>query len=215
MTYIEIKLIKGRQYKYKRKCIWKGGKSKNITMKYLGPVEPVHGIRKKRKTNASVYVRPFREKEKIEIIKALSSSNTFTRDRAKMVLLSSEKFFARQIAEKTGCEARKVRLAIRIFNQEGLKALERKKAKGAEPKFTDWDKKSVLIHFSKGPREFGYHYTEWTLPRFRKHLMEKNVVDSICIETVRQIIVGAGAKLTKSKRWQYSPDKNFLKKREQ
>lgn len=53
--------------------------------------------------------------------------------------------------------------------------------------------------------------SRWTLPRFRKHLMDSKVVDKISVEKVRQIINKAGAKLKKSKRWQYSPDKDFLK----
>jgi len=37
-------------------------------------------------------------------------------------------------------------------------------------------------------------------------------VDAISIETLRQILIKRGAKLKKSKRWQYSPDKEFAKK---
>jgi hypothetical protein len=45
--------------------------------------------------------------------------------------------------------------------------------------------------------------------------MEQEVVDSISIETLRQMIIKRGAKLKKSKRWQYSPDKEFAKKNTQ
>jgi len=119
-----------------------------------------------------------------------------------MILLSSEHFFAKQIAEKVNCEEKKVRKAIKDFNEKGLKALQRGKAKGAVPKFTDVIKKVILMHFSENPREFGYHFTTWTLPRFREHLLDYKLVDSISIETVRQIILNAGAKLKRSKRWQ-------------
>jgi len=46
----------------------------------------------------------------------------------------------------------------------------------------------------------------------RRYLIESKVVDSISIETVRKILNDAGAKLKRSKRWQYSPDKEFEKK---
>jgi hypothetical protein len=79
-------------------------------------------------------------------------------------------------------------------------------------KFTDIIKKIILLHFSKSPKEFGLHFTTWTLPRFRTHLIDYKVVESISIETLRQILMKSGAKLERSKRWQYSPDKDFHKK---
>lgn len=213
MAYIEIKTIKGKQYKYLRKTVRDGKKMKHITLKYLGPINPVYKVGgKRKKSNASIYVRSLTEEEKGKLKRATKSNNAFIRGRARAILLSSERYFAQQIAEKIDCEARKVRKAIKAFNEKGLAALQRGKAKGAVPKFTEPNKKIILLHFSKGPRKFGYHFTVWTLPRFRKHLIDYNVVESISIETLRQIIIKAGGKLKRSKRWQYSPDKDFDKK---
>lgn len=213
MVYIEIKKINGKKYKYLRKAVRIGEKIKKITLKCLGPVNPIYRVKNKRKTNASIYVRSITQEEKDKLSQASHSSNVFVRDRAKIILLSSEKLSALAIALKVSCEARKARMAIKAFNKKGLKALQREKASGAKPKFSKEDKLAILLHFSKKPKEFGLHITSWTLPRFRKHLLERNVVSSISVETLRQILFKAGAKLTKSKRWQYSPDKNFLKKR--
>jgi hypothetical protein len=216
MVYIEVITIQGKKYKYLRMSVRMGKKMKKITLRCLGAVNPIyHKKVRKRRSNASIYTRQITEKEKIELTKALHSSNVFVRDRAKIFLLSAEKTSPVAIALKISCEARKVRIAIKAFNNEGLKALERKKARGAIPKFTEFDKKAILLHFSKNPREFGYPISAWTLPRFRKHLIEKRVADSIGYETVRRILLNAGAKLNQSKRWQYSPDKNFLRKKEQ
>ena len=41
MAYIEIKTINGKQYKYLRKTVRDGQKMEHITLKYLGPVNPV------------------------------------------------------------------------------------------------------------------------------------------------------------------------------
>lgn len=214
MAYIEIKKINGREYKYLRKSVRTEGKVKKISLKCLGPVDPIYRVRRKRKTNASIYVRQVKDNERRELEKARHSSNTFIRDRARILLLSGDRTDPIRIVNKVGCGIDKVRTAIKTFNIEGINSLQRKKAKGGEIKFTDIDKKIILIHFARPPREFGHHFTTWTLPRFRKHLTEKNVVNSISIETLRQILLRAGAKLTKSKRWQYSPDKNFLKRKE-
>lgn len=213
MVYIEIKIINGKKYKYLRRAVRTGGKIKKISLKCLGPVNPIYRVRIKRKTNASIYVRSITKEEREKLSRALHSSNAFVRDRAKIILLSSERISAVAIAIKINCEARKARMAIKSFNREGLKVLTREKVKGAETKFTKEEKFVILIHFSRNPKDFGLHFTSWTLPRFRKHLIERKVVSSISIETIRQLLIKAGAKLTKSKRWQYSPDKNFLKKR--
>ena len=213
MTYTRIKTINGKSYKYLVVGRRIDGNVQQKVVKYLGPVNPIYKIGNRReKTNASVYSRDLTEQEKTELNKSVKSGSAFTRDRAKIILLSSEKLFAKQIAEKLSCEERKVRKAIKDFNSKNLFALQRGKAKGAVPKFDDIKKKIILMHFSKTPMSFGYHFTAWTLPRFAKHLIEYKIVESISIETLRQILMKAGAKLERSKRWQYSPDKDFHKK---
>ena len=213
MTYIEIKTLNGKQYKYLRKTVRNGKKMNHITLKYLGPVNPIYKIGKKRsRTNASVYVRTITDLEKGKLKTEAKSSNSFTKDRAKIILYSSQRLFAKQIAEKISCKERKVRAAIKDFNNKGLQALQRGKAKGAMPKFDNVKKSIILMHFSKKPSDFNLHFTTWTLPRFRKHLINYEVVEYISIETLRQILMKAGAKLERSKRWQYSPDKDFHKK---
>ncbi len=213
MVYIEIKTINGKKYKYLRRAIRTEGKIKKISLKCLGPVNPIYRVRNKRKTNASIFVRSITKEEKEKLSLALYSTNAFVRDRAKIILASAEKISAVAIALKINCEARKVRKAIRIFNKTGLKVLQRNKARGAKLKFSKEDRMAILLHFSRSPRDFKIPVSYWTLPRLKKHLIEYKLVESISIETLRQILLRAGAKLTKSKRWQYSPDKNFLKKR--
>ena len=213
MSYIEIKKINGKEYKYLRKTVRNGEKIEHVTLKYLGPVNPTYKTGQKRgKSNASIYVRELTEIENFELKKAVHSSNVFVRDRARIILLSSQKYFSKPIAESIGCEERKVRIAIKEFNNKGVKALIKGKAKGAIPKFSKETKQIILMHFSKQPKEFDLHFTTWTLPRFTKHLIDYKVVESISIEKVRQILDEAGARLKRSKRWQYSPDKEFDKK---
>src|SRR3989338_2720468 len=166
MAYTRLKTINGKRYKYLVAGKRIDGNVRQKVVKYLGPANPIYKIGKKReKTNASIYVRTLSEQEKNDLGKAVKSSNAFTRDRAKILLLSSQKLFAKQIAEKLSCEERKVRKAIKDFNSKGLLALQRGKAKGAVPKFDVIKKKIILMHFSKTPMSFGYHFTTWTLDR--------------------------------------------------
>lgn len=212
MSFIRIKEIKGKKYKYLVKGIRDGEIVKQKVIKYLGPAEPVYKTGKNRKTNASIFVRELKDEEKNKLKIALHSNSAFTKDRAKILIFSSEKMSSIKISKKIDCDIRKVRRAIINFNNYGLKALEKKKAKGAIPKFSETDKKIILIHFSKEPKDFKIPISYWTIPKFTKHLNDGKVVESISQNTVKKILKDAGAKLERSKRWQYSPDKNFLKK---
>jgi len=87
MTYIEIKTIQGKQYKYLRKTEREGKKMKHISLKYLGPVNPVYKVIKRKKSNASLYTRDLTEEEKIELNKFVKSNNNFIKDRARIILL--------------------------------------------------------------------------------------------------------------------------------
>lgn len=213
MSFIRTKTINGRQYKYLVTGVRQGDKVNQKVVKYLGPTDPKYRVGKKReKSNASIYVRNITPEEQPLLETATKSPQAFTRDRAKLILFSAQHLFARQICDKLNCGERKVRIAIKEFNKKGIAALERGKAPGAKPKFTLPVKQIILLHFAKEPRKFDYAFTTWTLPRFRKHLIENNIVQNISIEQLRQIIMQAGGKLQRSKRWQYSPDKEFLKK---
>jgi len=211
--HYEIYKIKGRKYKYAVKNYREGNKVKHRKT-YIGPLEPI--IKTKRKKGGgrkpNTFIRDISNEDKLALEKAFRSQEVFTRDRAKILLFSAQKLTVSEIAGKAGCDIRKVRKAIKDFNKNGLLALQRGKAKGATLKFDDVKKKLILMHFSHKPGKFDYHFTTWTLPRFRKHLVDYKVVDSISIEKVRQILDEAGARLKRSKRWQYSPDKEFDKK---
>lgn len=215
MSFVRTKTINGRQYKYLVSGVRDGTNVRQKVVKYLGPVEPKYRIGKKReKTNASIYARALSDEERSTIVDtSMRSPEAFMRDRARIILVSSqERLFARQIAERMICDERKVRLAIKAFNEKGLDALQRRKAPGARPKFTSEVKQVILMHFAKSPHDFNYAFTTWTLPRLRKHLIEYSVVESISMEQLRQILLKAKAKLKKSKRWQYSPDPELDKK---
>ena len=211
--HYEIYTIKGRKYKYGVHNYRTGDKVRH-KKKYIGPVDPVNKIQRKKGQGRKpdIFVRELTKEEKEILEKSTKSGMAFVRDRAKILILSSKCISAKNIAKMSSCEIRKIRAAIKSFNNKGISALQRGKAKGAVPKFTDVTKNIIIMHFSKSPKDFGLHFTIWTLPRFRAHLMDYKVVESISIETLRQILMKSGAKLERSKRWQYSPDKDFHKK---
>jgi transposase len=215
MAFTEIKTIKGKRYKYLRKSVRKGDKVVHVNVEYLGPVEPVYKTgksEKPRKSNASVFVRELTQKEHETLKKLTKSSDSFKRDRAKILLLSSENEPSKQIAEKTNCDVRKVRNAINSFNDKGMAALERGKAKGASLKFTDEQKAKMLKAASTEPIKLGLYFTTWSLSKLRDYYLKESIVQSISLESVRRLLISEGMKIKKSKRFQYSNDPEFDKK---
>ena len=207
-----IKIINGKKYRYLVKNVRVGNTVKQKVIRYLGPVDPVYNKEKSRKSNAWLFVREVSELEMKGLQKAIASSSAFTRDRARIILLSSEGEKCSRIAEQVSCEERKVRNAIRAFNLKGLNALKRGKAKGAEPKFTQEQRAEMLGIASTEPKLLSLHFTTWSLPKLKRYFIEKQIVDSISIESIRQLLKSQGIKLKKSKRRQYSNDPDFAKK---
>ncbi len=215
MAFTEIKTIKGKQYKYLRKSIRKGDKVVHVNVEYLGPVEPIYKtgkLEKARKSNASVFVRELTQEEHETLKKLTKSSDSFKRDRAKILLLSSVNEPSKQIAEKTNSDVRKVRNAINSFNEKGILALERGKAKGAALKFTDEQKAKMLKAASTEPIKLGLHFTTWSLSKLRNYYLKDSIVQSISLESVRRLLKSEGMKIKKIKRFQYSNDEEFDKK---
>ena len=209
-----IKNIHGREYRYLVKNERIGKTVKQKVVRYLGPAEPIYKkqLKKTRESNAWLFARQTTVSEREKLNRALASSSAFTRDRARIILFSIDGQQCKEIAEKIGCEIRKVRNAINAFNTKGLKALERGKAKGAKPKFTKEQKAKMLMVASTEPQKLGMHFTNWSLPKLKKYFIEKEIVGSISIESIRQLLKSEGIKLKKSKRRQYSNDPDFAKK---
>lgn len=54
MSYVEIKILRGREYKYERRSYRVGDKVKH-TSKYLGPVDPEYKTKKRGVSKNGVY----------------------------------------------------------------------------------------------------------------------------------------------------------------
>ena len=205
-----IKIIKGREYKYLVKNDRVGKKVKQRVVKYLGPVNPVY--KKVRKSNAWLFAKSSSETE-IEILKkSKNSTSAFTRDRTRIILLSFQGNQCKQIAEKMDCDPRKVRNAIKAYNKIGLEALKRGKAKGAEPKFTKEQKAKIVMTASTDPIKLDLHFTTWSLPKLKKYFITKKIVDSISIETIRNIMKDMELSLKRAKEGSIVMTLNLIKK---
>jgi hypothetical protein len=93
---VEIKTIGGRKYRYERYSIRYGDKVKH-TSKYLGPVTPI--VKKKPNTGRkpSLKAKELSQEEKVFVAKSIRHSESFVKDRAKIIELSSQGNSVKQI----------------------------------------------------------------------------------------------------------------------
>jgi len=211
VSYIEIKKIKGRLYKYKRTSYRVNGKIKH-TSKYIGPIEKIKKRKKGQGRKPSIFIRQLTGEEEKFLEKAKKSSDSFTSQRANILLHSFKKNTVKMICSSTSHARNTVVNAIKEYNVRGIDALQRKKAKGVKPKFTKEERAKILKIANTNPRKLEMHFTSWSLTKLREFVIDKNIVNSICIESIRRILQSSGVRLIKSKRRQYSNDPEFDKK---
>ena len=191
-----------------------GNKVKH-TKTYLGPVEPVRKLGRKRRPGGGrkpvLFVGELKDAEREALEKAHSSASAFTKERARVILASSKGQSVKDIARTVGKEVRSVRAAVRAFRIRGLDCLARGKTTGRKPVFSEEDRALMLGVASAAPVKVGEVFTSWSLPKLKRHLLEKNGL-SISVEQLRQVLRKQGFRLKKSRKWQYSNDPDFVKK---
>ena len=124
-----------------------------------------------------VFVRSLSKKEK-ETLARLLRGNTPARvlRRAQMVRLSSQGFKCGQIAEMLNVSGPPVIQAIHRFNAEGPDGLADRPRPGRPPRARDRYIRLLKETVQQSPRDLGYPFSSWSLPRLREHLLRKTGV---------------------------------------
>lgn len=85
---------------------------------------------------------------------------------------------------------------VRLYKQNGLKALKRRKAKGAKPKLNKEDKIQIISWLKKPAMEFGFETPLWDCKRIQK-IIQKKINKSISISNLWETL----------RRWNLTPQK--------
>jgi len=115
VVYVEIKIVKGREYKYERKSIRKGNRVIH-TSKYLGAVNPVNNRRNPnagRKPKLKVRGLAFEERDFVS--QNLKNSKSFIKDRARIIDLSVEGKTIKQITQQLNFHRPKIEKIIKFY----------------------------------------------------------------------------------------------------
>ena len=133
--------------------------------------------------------------------------------RAQIVLASAQGSKVPDIARRLYFSPAHVRTVIKAFNTEGLEGLAPKYCGGRPPKFGE-EQRSLIIETALCPPDLlGQPFTRWSLAKLRDFIIHQRIVDSISIETIRQILKRAKVKLRRTKTWKECNDPKLASKK--
>lgn len=133
--------------------------------------------------------------------------------RAQIVLASSQGSKVPDIARRLYFSEDHVRSIIKSFNVDGLDALRPKYGVGRPAKFVA-EQRSFIIETALCPPDLlGQPFTRWSLAKLRDFLIEERIVESIAIETLRQMLKAAKVKLRRTKTWKECNDPRLASKK--
>jgi len=210
MSYIEIKTIKGRKYRYERTS-YRVGELVKHKSKYLGPVEP---IKRRKNPNAGrkpkLKARELTREEEQFIKRNIKNTQSFIKDRAKILRLSSKGNTVKEICNRLGFYRPKVEKILKQFNRRGLKVFERGKSPGKPRRITKEERALILQYLNTDPEKLGLHYNNWSHKKLSDYAKTQGIVASP--SQVGRIIKQDEIKYKKKTSWLYSNDPDFAKK---
>jgi len=142
-----------------------------------------------------------------------TSRNRIKVRRAQVVLASAQGSKAPHIARRFYFSVAHVRTIIKSFNAEGVEALAPKYGIGRPAKFSE-EQRSFIVETALCPPDLlGQPFTRWSLAKLRDFVIADGIVDSISIETIRQMLKGAKVKLRRTKTWKECNDPKLASKK--
>ena len=145
-----------------------------------------------------LYVRDLGEAEEARLGRWAEGLDQDLRHRAKLILLSNEGYRVPEIGRVLGAHPANLRKWIRRFNEQGLAGLVSRRSRGAKPRFTEDQKQRIVRLASTSPRKLGLTFSNWTLHRLADQARERQIVDRISHEYVRQILQAANCAYRRS-----------------
>jgi len=133
--------------------------------------------------------------------------------RAQIILASGQGSKVPDIARRFYFSQAHVRTVIKSFNTDGFDALAPKYGIGRPAKFSE-EQRSLIIETALCPPDLlGQPFTRWSLAKLRDFIIHEHIVDSISIETIRQLLKNAKVKLRRTKTWKECNDPKLASKK--
>lgn len=141
----------------------------------------------------ALYVRKLEEDESRELERNVQMEEPdVVVQRLKIILLSSRGHKVQDISRKVDLHPINVRKWIHRFNARGIDGLRSGKSPGRPPLFSNEQRQAIVDIAMADP-------ARWSLQRLRAYLIDREVVEGISVETIRQILRTHGVQLGSSR----------------
>lgn len=142
-----------------------------------------------------------------------SDKNRIKIRRAQVVLASAQGSKVPDIAHRLYFSQDHVRTIIKAFNADGIESLTPKYRGGRPRKFNE-EQRGLIVETGLCPPDFlGQPFMRWSLAKLREYLIAEGIVESISIETLRQMLKKAKVKLRRAKTWKECNDPKLRSKK--
>lgn len=121
--------------------------------------------------------------------------------RLMIVLLSAQGHRVQEVSREVDLHPINVRKWIHRFNEDGIDGLRSGKSPGRPPVFSDEQREAIVEIAAADPRQVGLNFSQWSLQRLRKYLIQNKIVDQISVETIRQVLRAHGIKHRSNRGW--------------
>ncbi len=121
--------------------------------------------------------------------------------RLMIVLLSAQGQRVQDIGREVDLHPINVRKWIHRFNEESVDGLRSGKSPGRPPVFSSEQRDSIVEAASADPRQLGLNFSQWSLQRLRKYLIQNDIVEQISVETIRQVLRASDVKHRSTRGW--------------
>jgi len=162
-----------------------------------------------------IFVRALSGEEISHLDSIILNEKGYRVKRAKVIKYSSEGYTTTEIVSMVDIHSNNVRKWINGFNKLGLGIITHQNTgKAPRQKFTIHDADSIAAVALSKPRELGMKFTTWSLPKLKQYLIERGVIKSISIETLRTMLISKDISFQRTKAWLHSTDPNYQSKKE-
>jgi transposase len=162
-----------------------------------------------------IYVRNITNEEETRLKDILRRSDDAIKvKRSQIILASAQRRRVPEISKSFGFSRDYVCDVIHSFDKVGFQALESKYENcGKKPKFTEVVRRRIIDAALTKPSDLGLPFTCWSLSKLRAYIVNQESIESISIETIRQILKENGIKYRHTKTWKDSNDPEFESKK--
>jgi transposase len=136
----------------------------------------------------ALYARKLTETEERQLRIWLIGSDATMQHRARVVFLSSQGYRVPEIGPLVHCSPANLRKWIHRFNRLGCEGLNTVHSGGPRLRFTMEQRQGIVALAQTNPRDLGFNFSRWTLHQLAAKASERQIVERISHECVRQIL---------------------------